>query len=407
MKKDKKETEEELIAYAAKRTQIKEPEKVKLWVRSGGRCAVCNKYLLDEIYGTNIGEMAHIVGWSTAPNSPRGKNDLSMEGRNFAENLILLCGDHHPIIDDKPQWAEFSVEVLMEMKKAHEERIHHQTSLTPNSESLILRMFGGIRGLVVELSQMHARKVILHSEKKFPRFLSAFDKQSIEIDLHSLSDPEDEWDTYWSMGKKIIDKQLVKVREGIESGEIKHISLFALSRIPLMVYLGYQLGDKVPTSLYQKHRGDEETWLWSEKHAVERFKIVKVKACENHKVALLLSLSGTTNQQALPAEIAADHNIYEITPESSIPNPGIFRNKQSLQNFEECYRQFLSQTERDHRACGEIHVFGAIPVTAALVTGRAIMRSAQPPLVIHDLSKNGYLPAIIINKQTNETYRLL
>lgn len=43
------------------------PEKVRfeVWVRSGGRCAVCNRYLLDGALANKtirLGELAHIVG---------------------------------------------------------------------------------------------------------------------------------------------------------------------------------------------------------------------------------------------------------------------------------------------------------------------------------------------------------
>src|SRR5690606_32250116 len=83
------------------RPRIKETVKVRLWVRSGGRCAICNKYLLDLNYEVSIGEMAHIVGWSKAKKSPRGEAELSLDARNTVDNLMLLCADHHKIIDTK------------------------------------------------------------------------------------------------------------------------------------------------------------------------------------------------------------------------------------------------------------------------------------------------------------------
>ena len=43
---------------------------------------------------------------------------------------------------------------------------------------------------------------------------------------------------------------------------IRHISLFAAARIPLLVYLGSKLDDKIPIDLYQKHRGGNEDWHW-------------------------------------------------------------------------------------------------------------------------------------------------
>jgi hypothetical protein len=66
----------------SKRLNIKKQDEVKLWVRSGGRCAICNKYLLDLNFDVSIGEMAHIVRWSKAAKSPRGQAELALEDRN-------------------------------------------------------------------------------------------------------------------------------------------------------------------------------------------------------------------------------------------------------------------------------------------------------------------------------------
>ncbi|MNG79398.1 hypothetical protein D3C87_623680 [compost metagenome] len=60
-KKLKIETENFIIED---RPPIKQDEKFKLYVRSGGRCAICNRYLIDLQTGINLGEMAHIVGWT-------------------------------------------------------------------------------------------------------------------------------------------------------------------------------------------------------------------------------------------------------------------------------------------------------------------------------------------------------
>ena len=170
------------------RPPIKEQDKLKLWVRSGGRCAICNKYLLDLNYDVSIGEMAHIVGWSMAEKSPRGNASLALNKRNTVDNLILLCADHHKIADTKELLEEFTLERLMGHKADHESRIHHLTELQIDSESIVLRMLGGIRGVSVEVSKEHARNVIFNSEKKFAMFIDSFDKHGIEIDLTRLPD---------------------------------------------------------------------------------------------------------------------------------------------------------------------------------------------------------------------------
>ncbi len=57
------------------RKKIPEKERLKLWVRAGGRCQLCNRYLLDGQMAyreLTFGQAAHIVGQQASAGSPRG-----------------------------------------------------------------------------------------------------------------------------------------------------------------------------------------------------------------------------------------------------------------------------------------------------------------------------------------------
>lgn len=79
---------------------------------------MCKKDLLfeaDGVVSSLIGEVAHIVGETTT--AARGVSPLSLKERNDAENLLLLCRDHHKIVDDDP--ATYPVDRLHEIKAEH------------------------------------------------------------------------------------------------------------------------------------------------------------------------------------------------------------------------------------------------------------------------------------------------
>jgi len=93
-----------------------------LWGRSGNRCAICKIELSPESSSDRphvIGEMAHIVGRKAeGVKSPRSSSLLAEEDREKYPNLILLCRNHHKIIDDDPE--AYPIEVLHKIKAEHE-----------------------------------------------------------------------------------------------------------------------------------------------------------------------------------------------------------------------------------------------------------------------------------------------
>ena len=95
-----------------------------LWSNAAGRCSFtdCNERLTVEQAAHSaphtLGEMAHIKGKKKGSNRYDGTQ--TDEQRDSYENLILLCPNHHTLID-KPENEEiYTVDILLEMKIDHE-----------------------------------------------------------------------------------------------------------------------------------------------------------------------------------------------------------------------------------------------------------------------------------------------
>src|SRR5437879_996193 len=80
---------------------------------------MCRERLLSpNVAGTGshmLGEVAHIV--AEQADGPRGASPLTLEQRNEESNLILLCFDHHKVIDDDTKAN--TVESLHRLKSEH------------------------------------------------------------------------------------------------------------------------------------------------------------------------------------------------------------------------------------------------------------------------------------------------
>lgn len=69
---------------------------------------------LDNGESGTIGKIAHIVGEKEG--SARYTDELTLEERNSPDNLMLLCGTHHDMVDNYE--SEYSVDDLHKIKKA-------------------------------------------------------------------------------------------------------------------------------------------------------------------------------------------------------------------------------------------------------------------------------------------------
>jgi hypothetical protein len=106
--------------------------------KSGNRCAFpdCGELLLHEGGETDeqvvLSKIAHIVAESR--DGPRGNYPLSIDERNKENNLLLLCGKHHDIIDNTPQ--RYTVERLRQIKEDHETLIRNSTGAVISKENV-------------------------------------------------------------------------------------------------------------------------------------------------------------------------------------------------------------------------------------------------------------------------------
>jgi hypothetical protein len=101
-----------------------------LFAESGGICAFrnCGRPIVQPATGEDdevlLAQIAHIVAESL--DGPRGNSPLSLEDRNKRANLLVLCTEHHAIVDR--QTCTYSVAVLQQMKLDHQLRIRNATT---------------------------------------------------------------------------------------------------------------------------------------------------------------------------------------------------------------------------------------------------------------------------------------
>ena len=90
---------------------------------SGNQCAepTCDKKLIAEDNLSIISKICHIE--AASENGPRWNASMTGDERRDFSNLILLCDEHHTIIDNKDNELKFPVSLLKKWKAEHEAKI--------------------------------------------------------------------------------------------------------------------------------------------------------------------------------------------------------------------------------------------------------------------------------------------
>lgn len=371
-----------MVTSPNRRGSITKPESSTLWAASAGRCNICSQSLLrDATTGVEVkaGEMAHIVGVSDGPRSPRGQHPLAKEERNKAENLILLCEKHHTEVDTRTDL--YSAEYLRRLKREYEDRIFFLTGLGPERETYVLRMLGSIHGKQFDITREDAREIVLDGEGRYPRYALSATEHDVSIDLRQLTNEGTL--SYWEQAEAKIAERVAHLRDLQDQGTVTHLSVLALGRIPALVMLGVALGDATNITVYHRR---QDGWGWNPDALEPEFEIIS-HATEGDTVTLACSLTADVQLDRAPAD-TREGAVYEIRPSNTHPCSALLDHPRAQNAFATTYREFLGMVERDHPNAEAIHLLPAVPGDAAIVLGRIRSPAVHPPLRVLDIDRD-------------------
>jgi len=359
------------------KTSIPAKVVLQLWHRSGGRCQFrgCNEALWrDEMSQAKMNRayIAHII--ADSPGGPRGNSELSPKLAKEFSNLMLLCPTHHKLVDDNPD--DYSVELLQEYKQEHEKRIEYLTGINADMKTHLLFFLDNIGDRKPSVNFDDARTSVL------PRYPTSAD--SIKIDL-TQSPYRDHESSYFTDKQDEISRLInICVRQRSRHEDIKHLSIFAIASMPLLIHFGYELGDTIPSDVYQYHR-DTNSWKWQPNDERDFGYTVEepdsLDMC-GKTIALNLSLSGVIHSTEIDKAMKTAYCTYRM----SIANPSrdYLKSKEQMDLFRAEMKALLRQIRETHGPGSEIHLFPAIPVSVAICLGQLLLPKSDPPIHIYE-----------------------
>ena len=356
-----------------------------LCAHAAGRCQFvgCNKILFtdaitwEDFNNTNI---AHIV--ASSPNGPRGDAVRSHKLSQSLDNLMLMCMDHHKLIDTYPE--KYTEEILIEMKQKHEQEILNLCEGMNMESSEIFMFTSPIKGEIsVNVNFVQAVQAIRPRKK-------AESTHGISINVEAASDYQSQF--YWSEVKKQLQTKfncLVKSALSIQPN--LHFSVFPIAPIPLIAELGNLMGDKIRIDIYQKSRVPD-TWKWQSDVVTNSFNVERRINQVGSRVAIILSLTAEIALERVTNVFDADV-IYIIRAERT--GVDCILSEADLSGFWHKYQEACDEIRNTYSEIEEICVFPAIPVSAAFELGRRYMPGVYPKLKIYE-DNNGFFETLTI-----------
>jgi hypothetical protein len=356
---------------------VSQPVTAILWGRAAGRCefAGCNRpvsWSLVTQRELNVAQRAHIRSFSRR--GPRGRQGLSKELLNSASNLMLVCHQCHVDIDSGEGSQLYPSEMLLQMKRKHEERVELVTGIAADSSSHILLYGSNIGDQSPHLSLKQTAAAMMPG--RFPASRNPFMLQMSNV---ALSDVEE---TFWANEDENLKRLFEKrVREPLsELGVERHLSVFALAAQPLLVRLGTLLGDMAEVDVFQRHR-EPQTWNWPDTAESLKFEVVE-PLNGGGTPALLIDISGRVTEDRIHLVLGEGASIWRLTVAS--PHNDIIKSRDHLAAFRAAARRLFSTIKEKHGQNTPLHIFLVAPASVCVELGRVRMPKADMPWLLYD-----------------------
>jgi hypothetical protein len=378
-----------------KSRDISRSTEAMLWGRAAGLCQFdgCNRPLWKSPITQerlNLAEKAHIYSFSA--DGPRGHRGIDAERLNALENLILVCDICHKTIDKNWSSGRYTVAQLQQWKAGHEARVARVTGIGPEKSSHIL-LFGSNIG--DHHGPLHYTQAV---EAVFPHCYPAED-HAIELGVRNSVLSEAKSALYWDPAHENLKSDYEHVRRRIRTGEIKHLSVFALAAQPLLTALGALLGDILRAEVYQLHREPAQSWKWPAQAPTSPKVYIRRPSSTTGPPALVLAFSATVTADRITSVLGPDAAIWTLTVRS--PHKEIVKSSAQLSETRGLFGRVLDEIKAVHGQDTLLHVFPVMPVSLAVELGRARSPKAEMPWRVYDQvgALGGFVPALEIDSR--------
>ena len=349
---------------------VSDRDKALLWGRAAARCCHpdCKVFLIEPATAEDddamFGQAAHIVAHSDK--GPRADPEYLAEQLDFYDNLILLCGNHHTIVDKQPN--TYTSDDLRGWKSEHEAWVRRATE--PQ-----------------QYLPLPWTTIIQEDEPKIelPAVREALAPDIMDGEPHYLRFTPHPGG--WQAAADAQASRLTQIMSSLP-GERRRIAVFSLTNIPMAVHLGFMLTDRYRVALHQFDR-DMASWKWPNDQVQTDFRFRETFAPGEEfgpavvRVALSAEVAEPLTRELIHGPIA------DI--EIAVHNPSVtwLRTPTQINELTALYRKALTRLRAQLGGrCTGLHLFYAGPTPGAIAIGRQHNPRMNPELHLYEYNRS-------------------
>lgn len=287
---------------------------------------------------------------------------------------MLMCDPHHREIDDKQKLDRYTVDALLEMKRAHEARVDRLMSNPTATAAHILRISATVGDNETAIPKKECVEAML------PEFYLA-DREPIDIKIRGMDHKDSDPSYYETEIRNLRARFHREIRGRYRDGELAHLAIFGFAPMPILMELGRLVSDLSEATVYGRHREPRPQWAWPNDGPPLTFTKIR-GAAGPRRVALKLSVSAEITDDRIRTAVDGDVSVWEIRSDRF--GTSVLRNQSDLRGYRIAVGEVFDEIRQQHGSDVELSVFPAVPTTCAIEFGRVWQPKAHPAFDIYD-----------------------
>ncbi|MBC3228646.1 SAVED domain-containing protein [Serratia fonticola] len=380
--------------------EISEKTAQKVWADAGARCMFegCAHDLSEIALWTQaarVGYLAHIV--ASDPEGPRGSQVDSHRLANVAENIMLMCDEHHRLIDSfAPQY--YTAEILNEMRRSHRDIVRNYLDSLAFQRTKAVTLHANLANVPTYFHDSELIEAIVATRRAMEPGVVHYVRRKSQRDDRHL--PE-----FWYQYLREHEHHIRELVTGFNSSNglsTENLAIFPLHHIPTLVLAGRVMGEAQAIQVFQYDRV-RKTWAWDSKanaHPAGTFRVSPLPPTRADEVFITLELSASLDEDSLSPEFRGEVDSGEIPwirVTTSETGAGCIGCPEDLEQFSRVARAAIVHAQ-DVMRVAKVHLIAISPASTVFCFGQMLQAGNHPEYVVYDRAGRDYkfVPALSI-----------